>query len=100
MLMTQQPRQPPHLLMELAPEQFNIWRHHPVTRLVFDDYLDALVWRIETQILNGWISGNLKLLEEGEARGRILAYRLLVQNLNLPVIREEFGLAGTPNDAR
>lgn len=90
-----QPRPPPHLLTELAPEQFNVWRHHPVTRLVFDDYLDGLAFRIEVQVLNSWLAGNLKLLEEGEARGRLLAYRLLVQNLNLPSIREEFGLPGT-----
>jgi hypothetical protein len=95
MLTMPQPRPPPHLLTELAPEQFNVWRHHPVTRLVFDDYLEALAFRIEVQVLNGWLSGNLTLDLEQEARGRLLAYRLLVQNLNLPIIREEYGLPGT-----
>jgi hypothetical protein len=68
--------------------------------MVFDEYLEALAFRIETQVLNSWLRGNLKLVDEGEARGRLLAYRLLVQNLTLPGIREEFDLPGTPDDAR
>lgn len=90
----------PPLLKELQAEQFALWRHHPVTRLVFDDYLETLAWRIESQVLNSWLGGNLTLNAEQEARGRLIAYRLLAQGLNLSAIREEFGLPGVPDDAR
>lgn len=94
------PLQSPPLLPELRAEQFNLWRHHPVTRLVFDDYLESLTTLIELQVLNGWLSGNATLQAEQEARGRVIAHRLLIQNLNLSVIREHFGLPGVPDDAR
>ena len=78
----------PTILTEIKPEQFNSWLHHPVTELVWD-YLGSMAWLIERQVVEGWIAGKQTLQSEQEARGRVIAYRLL-QNLKLDEVRNHF----------
>jgi hypothetical protein len=72
----------PKLLDELAPEQFAAWRHHPVTKLVFDHYLVDFRANLERGILNSWLAAKLTLQAEQESKGHILASHM-VQSLTL-----------------
>src|SRR5271155_2136315 len=65
----------PQILAELSPQQFQAWRHHPVTRLLLQDYLPA--WRAsrERQVLNAWLSGNTDLITQQVVRGQLLMAR-------------------------
>jgi len=75
----------PQILGELAPEQFAAWRHHPVTKLVFDHYLVDFRANLERGILNSWLAAKLTLQAEQESKGYILASHM-VQGLTLDKI--------------
>lgn len=82
----------PKLLDELAPEQFAAWRHHPVTKLVFDHYLVDFRANLERGILNSWLAAKLTLQAEQESKGHILASHM-VQGLTLDHIRTFYNLS-------
>ena len=83
--------EPPAILAELSPEQFNLWRRHPVSALLLERYLPDFRAALERNALNAWLGGNLSLNAEQEARGYILTTHLL-ENLHVEQIREFYGL--------
>lgn len=58
-------------LAELTPDQFNLWRHHPVSR-VFLQWMRDWADEAEKRSTADWLAG--RGVSE-EARGRILAWR-------------------------
>jgi len=52
-------------------EDYRLWKHHPVSKGVFE-YLRLYRGRLEQELIARWLSGSLTLLDEKEARGRIL----------------------------
>ena len=83
--------QVPPLLAELAPEQFAQWRHHPVTKLVLDDYLPHFARAIEAQVLAGWKAGLLSLQVEQQARGYVQGAELM-SAVSIAQIRQFYGV--------
>ena len=82
----------PQLLRELSPEQWNLWRHHPVTELLLTRYLPEFRRGLERQTLNGWMAGMLSLANEQEARGYLLTAHM-IENLSLDHLRVFYGVA-------
>jgi hypothetical protein len=72
----------PHLIQELSPDQFGLWRRHPVTELVLDQWIDDFLATMETGIMQAWLAGTLSLQVEQDARGYIHSLRHL-QRLKL-----------------
>ena len=65
------PQSPPEILAGLSAEQFNLWRHQPVTLLFLrwvNDYANA----VERSATATWLSGHPI---PDEARGRVLTCR-------------------------
>lgn len=85
----------PTLLWELSPEQWALWRRHPVTALLLDRYLPDMRAALERQVLNAWTSGQLSLNAEQEARGHLLASHM-VEGLTLDHVREFYGVTPEP----
>ena len=78
--------EPPAHLAELTPEQFSLWRHHPVTALVLGRFLPDYRTALERILLNLWLAGNLTLSQEQQFRGQLLATEF-VGNLDLATLR-------------
>lgn len=60
--------------LPFSSEEFAFWKHHPVTKVVLQfaaDYAAA----VEQDMVEQWRNGALKLTDEQERRGRVLAYR-------------------------
>ena len=92
-----QPQAPgiPELLADLSPQQFQAWRHHPVTHLLLGRFLpDFRASRLQ-ETTNAWIDGNLKLQDEQVLRGQILGCHF-VENLSLEQIRAFYGVEPEP----
>ena len=81
----------PALLAELGPEQWALWRRHPISALLLQHYLPDFRAALEQQAVNGWLSGNLSLNAEQEARGYLLAAHL-IESLSLDQVRAFYGL--------
>jgi len=86
-----EPAEVPAVLLEISPEQFNLWRRHPVSALLLERYLPDFRAALERNALNAWLGGNLSLTAEQEARGYILTTHLL-ENLRVDQVREFYGL--------
>lgn len=59
-------------LFDLTETDYNMWRHHPVTMAYLDflrDYREMLL----KDTMSLWEGGTLKLADEQERRGRVLA---------------------------
>ena len=84
--------QAPDLLAELTPEQWGLWRRHPITQLVLERYLPDFRMILERTVMDAWTGGKITLNAEQEARGRLLTTRF-VEELNLPTVREFYGVA-------
>lgn len=67
----------PPLLRELTPEQWALWKRHPVTALVMERYLPDFRRSMEQQVLHNWLDGHLTLQLEQQARGYILGAYLI-----------------------
>ena len=85
------PRQAPPELAELTPEQWALWRQHPVSQLLLRRYLPDWRGALERQTLTGWVYGRLSLNAEQEARGYLLAINL-IEGLGLNQVREFYGI--------
>jgi len=85
-------REVPPLLHELSPEQWNLWRHHPITELLLTRYLPDFRRGLERQTINGWMAGLLSLANEQEARGYLLTAHM-IENLSLEHLRVFYGMA-------
>ena len=72
---------------DLTPDQFQLWRHHPVSK-VFLQWVQDWAAAAEAQEMRRWISG-FGVLEE--ARGRILACRDMTE-ATLDSIRQFYGV--------
>ena len=83
----------PPLLAELSPQQFQAWRHHPVTRLLLQDYLPA--WRAARgkELLNAILGGNADLATQQRVRGEIL-FSIGLEDLTLDTLRYFWGVEG------
>ena len=79
------------LLAEMSDQQFQMWRHHPVTSLVLG-FLADYAGGLEKEVLTRWRSGSLRLGDEQEARGRVLALAE-VAALDVAAIRQFYGQA-------
>ena len=65
--MTRSPPRP-----DATAEDFNLWRHHPVTALVLRylaDYREALI----VAHVAAWQAGNIDPTRDGEIRGRVIS---------------------------
>ena len=77
-------------LRELTPQQFQLWRHHPVSQAVLR-FLADWARELRRDVLERWESGT-GLADEHEARGRVLMLRE-VGELDIGVMREFYAEA-------
>lgn len=84
----------PELARELTQSQYHQWSHHPISRMLLQDFLPA--WRAARgqQALNAWIDGGLTLVNEQVVRGQIMGCFFL-ENLTLNEIKRFYGLETT-----
>lgn len=76
---------------------YNNWKHHPVTKM-FREYLIDYSGALTKRMVELWASGALKLTDEQEARGRLMAIREII-DLEFEHIANMYGLEeGTSND--
>ena len=80
---------PPAGLVELTPEQWAMWRQHPVTR-VFHQFLRDYQQTVQQAVLGQWAKG-ASLADEREARGRWLAAGEMVE-LSLDAVKKAYGV--------
>ena len=76
---------------KLTPEQWALWRRHPISVLVLHHYLPDFRAALERQAMNGWMVGTLTLQAEQEARGYLLTAHM-VENLSLEAVRTFYGV--------
>lgn len=58
--------------LSIGEQDFHLWRHHPVSKVVLQylaDYREVL----RREAMDRWESGALRLVDEQEMRGRVLA---------------------------
>lgn len=99
---TAQPRQPgseeavrnraAHLarLAEISPQQFQLWRHHPLTA-VFLQFLADYRVSLADVVMMRWLAGNGSLQQQEETRGQIRALDD-IQVLGVHSIKRFYGL--------
>lgn len=76
---------------------YNNWKHHPVTKM-FREYLSDYRGALTKRMVELWENGALKLTDEQEARGRLMAIREII-DLEFGHIANMYGLEeGTSND--
>ena len=76
----------PLVVNGITEEQFNMWRHQPVTEMLFK-FLEDRRLVIKASLLDRWETGALTLMDEKEMRGRIMESREL-DELRLPAIAQ------------
>lgn len=81
----------PPLVQELSPQQFQQWRHHPVTHMLLQEYLPQWVEARKQQVIDAWLNGNQDLPSQNVVRGQIMAY-LAISTMTLADIRHFYGL--------
>ena len=72
-------------IRDIAEPDYQLWRHHPVSKVVLQ-YLADYSAALEREIMARWRGGMLQLVDEKEARGRLLACQDIVE-LNHESIR-------------
>ena len=94
------PRLPP-LLHELSPEQWNLWKRHPVTALVLERYLPDFRASLERQILEAWLVNNVSLAQQESVKGHLLGAHQR-ETLTLDHLRSFYDMPppGTPGPKR
>lgn len=70
--MAQDTEAPETSFLEIAEADYKLWRHHPVTK-VWLQYIVDYSGVLEREAIARWKSGVLKLTEEQEMRGRVMA---------------------------
>lgn len=81
----------------VTQRDYNNWKHHPVTKM-FREYLEDYRGAMTKRMVELWENGALKLSEEQEARGRMMAIREVI-DLEFIHIASMYGLEeGTSND--
>jgi hypothetical protein len=58
--------------LEIDEQDYQLWRHHPVSKVVLQ-YIDDYRMRLREEALARWESGALQLIDDREMRGRVLA---------------------------
>lgn len=76
---------------DLSPDQVNLWRHHPVSK-VFLQWVSDYADQLERASMAQWLSGG-SLEGMGERRGRILACRETA-TAGIDAIRKFYGVSG------
>src|SRR5271168_1350448 len=82
----------PQILAELSPQQFQAWRHHPVTQLLLQDYLPA--WRAARgkELLNAILGGSADVPTQQRVRGEILM-AIGIEDISLETLRHFWEVA-------
>lgn len=80
------------LARELTEQQFQLWRHQPISRLLFRFLADRQE-ALGRNMLERWMARSLKLVDEEEARGRALESEE-VRSISLATIRNFYGIEG------
>lgn len=88
-------RKTDQLIDGVGKKDFEIWKHHPVTK-VFRRFLQDYRGAIKTRILEQWEGGALKLTDELEARGRVRVVQEMI-DLEFEHILSQYGIEGTGN---
>jgi hypothetical protein len=57
-------------LLGVTREDYQLWRHHPVTKLVLQ-YMADFQTALEKRAVGKWLGGSLNLAEDQEIRARI-----------------------------
>jgi hypothetical protein len=80
----------------ITPEQYNLWKNHPVT-LAMMEYYGDFAKSLTEHLLKQWLGDTLKLSEEHEIRGRV---NTLEEMINQPyhVMRQFYGLEEVKDD--
>lgn len=65
-------------LDQIKSDDFNRWKHHPVSK-VYLQFLRDFSAQLVSHIHDEWLSGKLSLLDEKEARGRVLLLNELAE---------------------
>lgn len=78
-----------------SEQDFQLWRHHPVSE-VFLQYLRDYAGVLEREMMDRWKSGAVRLIDEQEARGRVVAC-IEVADLPYESIREFYEGEKTEN---
>ncbi len=85
-------RSPPQ--RDVTEQDFNLWRHHPVTALVLRylaDYREALI----VDHVAAWQAGNLDPTRDAEIRGRVISCAELAE-LKLDAIAQFYDWPAPP----
>lgn len=94
----QQNEKPEAVVKGVTRQDYNNWKHHPVTK-VFREFLNDYRGAVKARMIEQWEAGALKLTEEQEARGRLMAIREII-DLEFEHIAGMYGLEeGTSNEA-
>ena len=81
----------PAVLTELSENSFAQWRNHPVTRLVFDQFMRDDCESKLRLLLHLWLTQAAAMQDEKALRGEMLAM-LRFRDISLPEIRAFYGL--------
>lgn len=82
---------------DLQQDHMGAWRNHPVTKLVFQ-YLADRDDAIKQMVLNGWVGGQIKLVDEQVYRGQLMAFTH-VREISWQNIRDFYSLPAAPDAA-
>ena len=80
------------LLKELEESDFQSWKRHPISQLLFKFMADRAEDWMETAI-NKWQAGTMTLAEDHEFRHKIMMCQEL-NNLRLDDIKNFYGMLG------
>lgn len=79
---------------DLTRDHMGAWRNHPVTKLIFQ-YLKDREETIELNVLAGWKSGQIKIVDEQVFRGQVMAFEH-VRGLAWDQVMEFYGIQTAP----
>ena len=80
----------PPLLAELTPQQFALWRRHPVSDLVLQHYLPDWRRQLEGSVVERWMQGAVTLQGEQMTRGQLIAL-YQIEGISLDQIWQLYG---------
>lgn len=75
---------------EITKDQFGFWRNHPVTKIILQ-YMKDKSEAIESNMLIGWKSGSMKLVDEQVWRGHHQSL-VMMQNLSWADVMDFYGV--------
>jgi hypothetical protein len=88
--MPNEPKSKPPEVGGIREAEFQLWKHHPVTKVVMK-YLDDYRGAMTRQIVQAWEAGALKLTDDLEGRGRSVMLRE-VTSMDFDVLATFYGV--------